>query len=284
MRENYEAWFVPYEFCSQTGSGNVLIFAPHPDDEVIGCGGAIVQHVQNSVHVHVVIVTDGMLGDPGLADKIRRGMASEKEIEHYITTRQNESRRAGEVLGYGKPLFWGIPDRQLIYNESMVARVFDAINQIKPSIIYCPSIYEMHPDHRDLALSVLEAVRRLKLRPDLFMYEIGRPMPSPDILCDITDQWENKFAAVRCFDSQLSVCPLDKYISALNYFRTYTLPDNIKKAEAYIVIRGNDFNKRSIDLLEDELRDKEKRFCNHKSFRSRFVVLVRALKQLFFKQ
>ncbi|MBT6751868.1 MAG: PIG-L family deacetylase, partial [Desulfobacula sp.] len=47
-------------------NGTALIFAPHPDDEVIGCGGAIIKHVENNDDVHVIILTDGCLGAPDL--------------------------------------------------------------------------------------------------------------------------------------------------------------------------------------------------------------------------
>ena len=262
MKINYEAQFVPYDACQQAGQGSALVFAPHPDDEAIGCSGGIIRHVLNHEQVHVVIVTDGRLGDPGLANKISQGTGSENEVRNYILTRQEESQRAAEILGYGKPLFWGIPDRELEYDEKMIIKVLGAMNRFKPCAVYSPSIYEMHPDHRNLAMIILEAIRRLKTKPDLFMYEIGRPMPSPDILLDITDQWNQKLSAIRCFESQLSVCPFLEYISSLNHFRTFTLPADVKMAEAYLVIRSHDFNNRIKDILMTELQDREKRRYN----------------------
>jgi len=258
VKISYESRFVPYKACSQAGKGTALVFAPHSDDEAIGCGGTIIKHVDNNEPVHVVIVTDGRLGDPGLANKIRQGIGSETEVKNYILTRQEESRKAGDILGYGKPVFWEIPDRELACDEKLVKKVLGAINQFKPSAVYSPSIYEMHPDHRTLAMIVLESIRRLEIKPDLFMYEIGRPMPSPDMLVDITGQWDKKLAAIRCFESQLNVCPFHEYIFSLNRFRTFTLPADVKMAEAYLVIRSHDFNNRIKDILIDELRDREK--------------------------
>ena len=69
-----------------------MVLAPHPDDEVFGCGGAIASHVRAGVPLHVVILTDGS----------RFGEAS---------GRANESRAAAEVLGYGGPEFWSLADR-----------------------------------------------------------------------------------------------------------------------------------------------------------------------------
>lgn len=37
----------------------VLVIAPHPDDETLGCGGIIAQMLQNDVTVAVLLVTDG---------------------------------------------------------------------------------------------------------------------------------------------------------------------------------------------------------------------------------
>jgi LmbE family N-acetylglucosaminyl deacetylase len=292
MKLNYEAQFVPYKACNRAGKGPALVFAPHSDDEAIGCGGAIIKHVDNNELVHVVIVTDGRLGDHGLAMKIRQGIGSETEVNDYIAIRQQESCKAGDILGYGKPLFWGITDRELACDEKMVKKVNEAINLFKPCAVYSPSIYEMHPDHRTLAMIVLKAIGRLDRKPDLFMYEIGRPMPSPDILLDITDQWDQKMSAVRSFKSQLKVCPFHEYTFSLNMFRSFTLPVDVKMAEAYLVIRGHDFNNRIKDILMDEFRDRGKgQYAAHKDsfprtlagriFSPGVAAVVRALKQIF---
>jgi LmbE family N-acetylglucosaminyl deacetylase len=292
VKISYEAQFVPYEACNQAGKGSALVFAPHPDDEAVGCSGGIIGHVLNNEQVHVVIVTDGRLGDPELANKIGQGTVSENEVSAYILTRQEESQRAGEILGYGKPIFWGVRDRELLYDEELIIKVLEAVNRFKPCAVYSPSIFEMHPDHRNLAMIVLEAIRRLKIKPDLFMYEVGRLIPSPDILFDITDHWDQKLRAVKCFESQLSVCPFHEYISSLNHFRTFTLPADVKMAEAYMVIRNHDFNHRIKDILMAESQDREKRQDNtyKDSFPGHFTgwlssqwitAPVRALKQIF---
>ena len=54
-----EELFVPYNAEKRIGGECVLVFAPHPDDEVFGCGGAIMRHVMDNNKVRVVVVTDG---------------------------------------------------------------------------------------------------------------------------------------------------------------------------------------------------------------------------------
>ncbi|MCH5376455.1 MAG: PIG-L family deacetylase, partial [Planctomycetes bacterium] len=82
----------------------MLVLAPHPDDEVIGCGGAILRHVDQGDAVTVVLVTDGAaaMPDGDTADR-----------ESYRTIRLAESRSAAKVLGYCELITWQVEDRQL---------------------------------------------------------------------------------------------------------------------------------------------------------------------------
>ena len=50
-------------------SKNILIIAPHCDDEILGCGGSMSKHVQNRHNVYVAIVTNGHIGAPELFSK-----------------------------------------------------------------------------------------------------------------------------------------------------------------------------------------------------------------------
>lgn len=102
---------IPYKTAAMIGVGPVLVLAPHPDDEVFGCGGAIMRHVAQGEHVHVVIVTDGG-ALPG----------EHSDRESYVGVRQQESIRASGILGYGPPEFWGLPDR----GGSMMRRLSSA--------------------------------------------------------------------------------------------------------------------------------------------------------------
>jgi LmbE family N-acetylglucosaminyl deacetylase/FMN phosphatase YigB (HAD superfamily) len=212
-----ESQILPYSAVTSLGSGPVLVFAPHPDDEVFGCGGAILRHVEAGDTVHVVIVTDGAHGT---------------DIPDYASVRQRESTEAAAILGYGSPILWNLPDRGLEYGEFLIERILDGIEAHRAELVYAPSWWEIHPDHRVLALAVLEAVRRCSRPVRLALYEVGAPL-HPNTLLDITDILDRKQAAVACFQSQLQRQPYDQQIAALNRFRTYTLPATVRAAEAY---------------------------------------------------
>lgn len=217
-----ENLFVPYQADKSIAANHVLVLAPHPDDEVFGCGGAIMRHTLENVPVRVIIVTDGDYS------------VNQSEISDYIQLRQNESIAAASILEYGQPVFWHYHDRDLYYSEKLITEILSAIQDTETDLVYAPSVYEIHPDHRALGMATLEAIRRCKKQTKLALYEIGQPI-QPNLLLDISDLAERKMKAMNCFASQNAKQRYDLDIAALNRYRTYTLPTEVTAAEAYIL-------------------------------------------------
>ena len=200
----------------------ILVLAPHPDDEVFGCGGAIIRQIEKGGHVEVVIFTDG-----GFA-------AGEGERSSYIDRRKRESLEAARVLGYGKPTFRDHQDRSLIFNELLISEVVAIVQESSADLICAPSVTEMHPDHRALGMATIEALRRIDKELRLAMYEVGVPL-QPNLLVDISAVSERKREAMHCFASQLEKQRYDQHIAGLNLFRSYTLPMEVTSAEAFLI-------------------------------------------------
>src|ERR1043166_8506651 len=59
-----ESEAIPYEALNFRGE-RMLVLAPHPDDEVIGCGGVVFQHLRDGRDVRVAVATDGVEAAPG---------------------------------------------------------------------------------------------------------------------------------------------------------------------------------------------------------------------------
>lgn len=211
-----ESDLTPYTAIQSLPAHAVLVLAPHPDDEVFGCGGAVACHVRCGVAVNVVILTDGARGSGDVA------------------TRCRESRAAAQVLGYGAPEFWGLPDRGLQYTEALVQRLAVQIESANIDLVYAPSPWEVHPDHRQTALLAAEAVQRVGVPVRLAFYEVGAPL-RPNVLVDITTVLPTKEAAIACFASQLAEQDYARKILALNQYRTYTLARETLAAEAFWV-------------------------------------------------
>src|SRR5512140_2304099 len=145
-----EQTLVPYAASTFSGK-RVLVFAPHPDDEIFGCGGALADLAGRGARVDVVVVTDGAAG-----------ARNEEERGRIASARIAESRRALEVLGGGTVHPGGIPDRgagdRLQEIESLLARW---LVEVTPDLIFAPSPVETHPDHRAVAVALF----RLAARP-----------------------------------------------------------------------------------------------------------------------
>ena len=223
---NMESLFIPYDATTVLPTGNVLVLAPHPDDEVFGCGGAIMQHVAQRNPVTVIIVTDGQAATTHL---------DEASLLNYIKIRQQESRKASQILGYTNPKFWNIADRTLECNNELIQRLIQVIQQNQITQVYAPSVMEVHPDHYALAMLAVEAVKYCGDNVTLAMYEVGVPL-YPNMLLDITSVLQRKSEAIACFNSQLNILDYSHQLQSLNGYRSYTLSPLVKAAEAYYVV------------------------------------------------
>src|SRR5690606_11348955 len=145
---------------SSLPGSRILVLAPHPDDEVFGCGGALALHAQQGATITIVIATDGAYHAGDDTDKVRE--------ERYA-----ESRAAAAVLGCQAPRFLDLPDRGLNYGEGLISTILGLLEETQADLVYAPSLYEAHPDHRGLAMTTAEAVRRAGGSRLLAFYEVG---------------------------------------------------------------------------------------------------------------
>lgn len=189
---------------------HLLAFAPHPDDEVFGCGGLLARMADAGRQLTVIVATDGSAGGDDAGGDL-------------VETRAAESRAAARVLGIPEPIFWGMPDRGLIYGEVLIERIMATIAAAEADGVLLPSPVEVHPDHQTLSLAGAEALRRLGGNRQIIFYEVNTPLQNPNLLLDISALLDKKRAAMRCFVSQLAELPYDSRMEGLSRFRSYFL-------------------------------------------------------------
>ncbi|MFP4471196.1 MAG: PIG-L family deacetylase [Bacteroidales bacterium] len=223
-------------------AGNTLVLAPHPDDEVFGCGGAILMHLQQNDAVKVLIVTDG--GFP---------VSNSQRRPDYPEIRKQESLAAAEILGYGQPEFLDFEDGSLQADEKLISRLLEIIRKFQPQNIYLPAGTEIHPDHLALNKAGIEAATRCFENINLFCYEIGQPL-RPNFFLDITQLQPRLDRAMDCFASQLAVQDYKIHICSLHAYRSYTLGKEVKFAEAYRLIQSNELKTGEM-LWQEKQRD-----------------------------
>jgi N-acetylglucosamine malate deacetylase 1 len=189
----------------------VLVVAPHPDDESIGCGGAICLHRQRGEAVHVVFLTSGERGIEGVAAEAARAI------------REAEAAEALGVLGVGARTFLRLPDLGLAGALGQGAgRLGEVLEGECPEVIYLPHPQEAHPDHQaalPLLRQALAPLVRAGHAPELRTYEVWTPMAAYDWPEDISGVMPRKLRAVRCYRSQLQAFRYDRAVQGLNQYR-----------------------------------------------------------------
>lgn len=219
---------IPFEPAVLRGE-RLLVLAPHPDDEVIGCGGLIAQHTAEGRAIRVLIATDG-------------SAAVERSDAAYAEIREVESRAGLAVLGAPEPRFLRLRDRQLIdASDQLIAQLRDEVSAFKPDLIAVTSPLELHPDHAALCRALIDLLHSDRPLADslpltrIAFYEVSQPF-RPNTLVDITSQRDVKQRALAEHRSQTTIRAYERFTSGLNRYRTMTLPEAVEEAEAYWVI------------------------------------------------
>lgn len=191
--------------------GRVLCFSPHPDDEVIGPGGALAMHRDRGDAVRVVVASDGSAGDPDGAHGAE-----------LTALRQRESRAGLAVLGVDEVEFWGFPDAHVLTDGDLAlgeAKARAAIAGFAPDVVYAPWAGERHSDHHALHVVVSRALDAEGYAGVALGFEVWDAM-RPDYVLEITEVFERKCEAVRCHASQTAYVDYERAVRGLNSYRT----------------------------------------------------------------
>src|SRR5262245_10596521 len=152
------------------GSRNIVVIAPHPDDESIGCGGTLCLHTLGGDRVAAVFLTSGELGLKHLSR------------EEAWRVREGEAAAAAAGLGRADLAFLRRPDWFVGEGvEAAAALLRPLLARQVPQSIYLPHDREWHPDH-GAALAVVRAALRASglPAPVLLTYEVWTPLSEYD--------------------------------------------------------------------------------------------------------
>lgn len=223
-----EALYYPKQILAPDLIQSALCLAPHPDDEVLGCGGLLCRMAEAGSTVNVAIFTRG--------ERARDDSGPDDDSLQDLTVRRmQESRNAAAVLGLSDPVFLDWPDRGVRYGEPLIAAIQQMLDGQKPQALILPSLSEPHPDHQAIALAGLAAARRSQYPQTLLFYEVGAPLYSNTLL-DLGSTAERKWRAIREFASQLDIQPYEAHAQALSRMRAFGLGSGCDAAEAYFQV------------------------------------------------
>lgn len=196
-----------------------LVFAPHEDDEVLGCGGTIKRLVDIGAEVRVIYITDGSQG----SIKKRNGLAKIRKLEAVAGL---------EVLGCQDYVFMGFKDGKLEVSEEVVEAVSGELSSFHPHSIFVTHPFDGPNDHVITSAIVGQALRGYRGEMNCFNYEIWNPV-LPNCLVDITKEMAVKEKAMRKHVSQMEIVDYIHHFKGLNAYRAiYT--SNCDYCEAFL--------------------------------------------------
>ncbi|MEO6597647.1 MAG: PIG-L deacetylase family protein [Planctomycetota bacterium] len=218
-------------FWTDVPHGRVLVFAPHPDDEVAGPGGVLALHRRADDPVRVIVTTDGTTGDPD----------ARYEPATYAELRRSESRAGLREVHVDDVHFWGFPDSCELSPADLERGVQMAAAELetfRPDIVYVPWQLEGHPDHHALWVVVTRAIDRVSWRGLALGYEVWNAMV-PDVIVDITSVMAQKRKAMLAHHSQIAYVTYDHCLAGLNAYRSLVHQRGRGYGEAFQLVRGS---------------------------------------------
>ncbi len=221
----------------------VLVFAPHADDEVLGCGGVMAKFADEGAEVHVCVVTSGY---PPIVDD------TEARKNGWPSILFPEAVAAKEVLGVKEYHFLEFPAvfLETVSRYELNGKIKDIVESIKPDVVYMPHFGDMQKDHAITAEAVMVAVRPVggNIVSRAYAYETlsetewntphARNSFVPNSFVDISRQLERKCRAMSCYKSQLVAFPHPRSLQAIKALAQYRGSTCGKTAaEAFMLIR-----------------------------------------------
>lgn len=196
----------------------ILIVAPHPDDESIGCGGLMLQY---GAQCEILLLTDG-----------RKGYDSSvpTDEEQLVRQRAEELRRAAAIAGIEKIYMLGIPDNTLKQNETTVG----AFDLTPYDYIFVPNHLERHKDHAPVLKMIQKMCRRQHASARIYEYEVWSPIPGPTDVLILNDLMERKLEMVRQYQSQIRFLDYEAMTQALNRYRGAGQKTQYAEVYAYV--------------------------------------------------
>ena len=221
-------------------ASNVLVVAPHADDEILGCGGTISKHIKDRDNVNIIICTNANKGD------------SKTFSKKYIKDLRNEALNAHKIIGKMNTIFLEFPAPNL--DIFPVSKISDKLSKfflkIQPDILYIPFENDLHADHQKIHNACIVASRvknNIKIKK-ILSYEVlsetdlnysnNSSSFSPNYFVNISKFIDIKLKAMKCYKSQLQKYPNSrslKSIEALSIYRGAGVC--YKNAEAFMVNR-----------------------------------------------
>lgn len=217
---------------------NVVVFAPHPDDETLGCGATLLKHLAKGDQVSWVIVTR-------MTEQM--GFDADRQAK-----RQDEIKQVAEAYSFHQVFELGFPVAELdqVGMKDLVGACSDVIRQTQANVLYLPYRGDAHSDHAYVYDAVAACTKNFRypsvrsVRVYETLSETGFGLNTqdtgfhPNLWVDVSDHLEQKIVIMGCYASELAEHPFprsEKSIRALAALRGAQI--NQIAAEAFMSVK-----------------------------------------------
>lgn len=223
----------------------VLVIAAHPDDEILGCGGAMAKHAMSGDEVYSAILAEGITS---------RDLKRNREIHtDDFNILHSAAEKANQIVGVKKLILHNFPDNRMdqLDRLDIVKKVEELINTIKPNIIYTHHSGDVNIDHRRIHEAVITAVRPIPgnhLVDQLLFFEIASssewmtpgsaPAFLPNWYVNIEQTLKIKLKALEAYEYEMREWPHARSVKALDYLAKWRGANiGVEAAEAFMLGR-----------------------------------------------
>jgi len=213
----------------------ILVIAPHPDDEVLGCGGTIGRLSCEGNTITLCIVTKPYPPDWST---------------EYIEKKAVEIEKSNKKLGISHTIFLGFPTVKLdtVPQKDLNDSLSKVISDEKPDIVFIPHNGDLNKDHRIVHEAALVATRPICSSPvkKILAYETlsetewGHSIAQfrPGVYIDITGFIEQKKDAMQLYETELNAAPHPRSLELISALATKRGSEiGVEYAEAFMLIR-----------------------------------------------
>ena len=180
---------------------DLLAIAAHPDDVELGCSGTLIKEIKRGKKAGVIDLTQGELGTRGTVD-----------------TRYAEADDAARIMGIHVRKNLKMRDGFFKNDEEHQLKLIKELRTYQPEIVIANILEDRHPDHGRGGWLAYDAcffsgLRQIKTigddgreqerwRPKMLLHYIQFRFYEPDIIIDISDEWEQRMAAIKAYKTQ----------------------------------------------------------------------------------
>jgi len=212
----------------------ILVIAPHPDDEVLGCGGTIAKYSEMGYKIFLLIATKTYFPD---------------WPEDILKTKPIEIKKVNKILGIEKTYYLNFPTVKLdtIPQKELNDSILDIVETVKPDIVYIPHRGDLNKDHRLVFEASLVALRPvINNVKKILSYEVisetewGQEINLfiPNVYEDISETFENKISAMEIYKGELKKYPHPRSLKGIEILaRKRGTEIGVKYAESFMLIR-----------------------------------------------